>query len=81
MAAFSLATAVGQRQADNDIKREIEVFDPAMLYNAANLVKKCLLKNPPHLQFVLGFANAPPVHRRVFDFLRSEPAEVLPGST
>ena len=29
---------------DNDIKPEIEVFDLAMLYNAANLVKKDLLK-------------------------------------
>jgi uncharacterized protein (DUF849 family) len=66
---------------DNDIKPEIEVFDLAMLYNAANLVKKGLLKNPPHVQFVLGIANALPVRRSVFDFLRSELAEVLPGAT
>ncbi len=37
---------------DNDIKPEVEVFDLAMLYNAANLVKKGLLKDPPHIQFV-----------------------------
>ena len=48
---------------DNDIKPEIEVFDLAMLYNAANLVKKGLLKSPPHVQFVLGIANALPVRR------------------
>jgi len=66
---------------DNDIKPEIEVFDLAMLYNAANLVKKGLLKNPPHVQFVLGIANALPVRRSVFDFLRSELAELLPGAT
>jgi 3-keto-5-aminohexanoate cleavage enzyme len=66
---------------DNDIKPEIEVFDLAMLYNAANLVKKGLLKNPPHVQFVLGIANALPVRRSVFDFLRSELAEILPGAT
>ncbi|MBK9021446.1 MAG: 3-keto-5-aminohexanoate cleavage protein [Sulfuritalea sp.] len=66
---------------DNDIKPEIEVFDLAMLYNAANLVKKGLLKSPPHVQFVLGIANALPVRRSVFDFLRSELAEVLPGAT
>ena len=66
---------------DNDIKPEIEVFDLAMLYNAANLVKKGLLKNPPHVQFVLGIANALPVRRSVFDFLRAELAEVLPGAT
>ena len=66
---------------DNDIKPEIEVFDLAMLYNAANLVKKGLLKSPPHVQFVLGIANALPVRRSVFDFLRSELADVLPGAT
>lgn len=66
---------------DNDIKPEIEVFDLAMLYNAANLVKKGLLKSPPHVQFVLGIANALPVRRSVFDFLRSELAELLPGAT
>ena len=66
---------------DQDIKPEIEVFDLAMLYNAANLVKKGLLKNPPHVQFVLGIANALPVRRSVFDFLRLELAEVLPGAT
>lgn len=66
---------------DNDIKPEIEVFDLAMLYNAASLVKKGLLKSPPHVQFVLGIANALPVRRSVFDFLRSELTEVLPGAT
>lgn len=66
---------------DNDIKPEIEVFDLAMLYNAATLVKKGLLRSPPHVQFVLGIANALPVRRSVFDFLRSELAEVLPGAT
>lgn len=66
---------------DNDIKPEIEVFDLAMLYNAANLVKKGLLKSPPHVQYVLGIANALPVRRSIFDFLRSELAEVLPGAT
>jgi uncharacterized protein (DUF849 family) len=63
------------------IKPEIEVFDLAMLYNAANLVKKGLLKDPPHVQFVLGIPNALPARRSVFDFLRSELADVLPNAT
>ena len=66
---------------DNGIKPEIEVFDVAMLYNAANLVKKGLVGERPHVQFVLGIANALPVRRSVFDFLRAELAEVLPGAT
>ncbi len=64
-----------------DIKPEIEVFDLAMLYNAANLVKKGLLKSPPHVQFVMGIPNAMPARRSVFDFLRSELVQVLPGAT
>jgi 3-keto-5-aminohexanoate cleavage enzyme len=64
-----------------DIKPEVEVFDLAMLYNAANLVKKGLLKDPPHIQFVLGIPNAMPARRTIFDFLRKELAEVLPRAT
>lgn len=63
------------------VKPEVEVFDLAMLYNAANLVKKGLLKGPPHVQFVMGIPNAMPARRSIFDFLRSEIAEVLPGAT
>jgi 3-keto-5-aminohexanoate cleavage enzyme len=66
---------------DNDIKPEVEVFDLAMLYNAANLVKKGLLKDPPHIQFVLGIPNAMPARRSIFDFLRKELSEVLPSAT
>ena len=64
-----------------EIKPEIEVFDLAMLYNAANLAKKGLLTGRLHVQFVLGIANALPARRSVFDFLRSELADVLPDAT
>ena len=66
---------------ENDIKPEIEVFDLAMLYNAANLVKKGLLKENAHVQFVMGIPNAMPARRTIFDFLRSELKEVLPKAT
>src|SRR3972149_9339881 len=66
---------------ENDIKPEVEVFDLAMLYNAANLVKKGLLKAPPHVQFVMGIPNAMPARRSIFDFLRSELKAVLPKAT
>jgi uncharacterized protein (DUF849 family) len=66
---------------ENDIKPEVEVFDLAMLYNAASLVKKGLLKEKPHVQFVMGIPNAMPARRTVFDFLRSEIKDVLPGAT
>jgi 3-keto-5-aminohexanoate cleavage enzyme len=66
---------------DNGVKPEIEVFDLAMLYNAANLVKKGLVKDRPHVQFVLGVPNAMPARRSIFDFLRSELSAVLPDAT
>jgi len=63
------------------IKPEIEVFDLAMLYNAANLVQKGLLDEAAHVQFVMGIPNAMPARRAIFDFLRAELAQVLPKAT
>ncbi len=66
---------------EHHIKPEVEVFDLAMLYNAARLVDKGLLKTPAHVQFVLGIANALPARRSVLEFLISESEDVLPGAT
>jgi len=64
-----------------DIKPEVEIFDLAMLYNAANLVKRGLLKTPVHCQFVLGIPGALPAKKEVFEFLRSELENEMPGAT
>jgi uncharacterized protein (DUF849 family) len=72
---------LAQTMLDYGIKPEIEVFDLAMLYNAANLVKKGLVNERPHVQFVLGVPNAMPARRTILDFLRSELDAVLPGAT
>lgn len=66
---------------ENEIKPEIEIFDLAMLYNAANLTAKGLLKAPPHVQFVLGVPNAMPARRSILEFLIRELNDVLPGAT
>jgi 3-keto-5-aminohexanoate cleavage enzyme len=63
------------------IKPEVEVFDAAMLYNAAELVKAGLLTAPAHVQFVLGLKNALPARRELLEFLVRELAVVLPGAT
>lgn len=39
---------------ENNVKPEIEIFDTSMIYNALRYVKKGLLKEPLHYQFVLG---------------------------
>ena len=72
---------LAKKMLEYGIKPEVEVFDLAMLYNAANLVKKGLLLDPPHVQFVMGIPNALPARRSVFDFLRSELAAILPKAT
>ncbi len=64
-----------------DIKPEIEIFDLAMLYNAANLVTAGLLKPPVHVQFVLGVPNALPADREVLEFEIAQLERVLPGAT
>ena len=63
------------------VKPEVEVFDVAMLYNAADLVKRGLLKAPVHAQFVFGLKNALPARRELIEFLAKEIRAVLPGAT
>ncbi len=65
----------------NDVKPEIEIFDLAMLYNAAKLVADGLLKTPVHVQFVLGIPGALPADRQVLDFELAQLKRVLPGAT
>ena len=64
-----------------DIKPEIEIFDLGMLYNAVNLIKRGLVKNPAHVQFVMGIPGALPAKESVFKFLLSELTNELPDAT
>jgi uncharacterized protein (DUF849 family) len=73
----SLAKAI----AEHGAKPEVEIFDVAMLYNAAELVKAGLLAPPAHVQFVLGLKNALPARRELLVFLVSELEALLPGAT
>src|SRR5512134_1505014 len=65
----------------NDVKPEVEIFDLAMLYNAARLVADGLLKAPVHVQFVLGVPGALPADREVLEFELAQLQRVLPGAT
>jgi uncharacterized protein (DUF849 family) len=73
----TLATAMFER----GIKPEIEVFDLAMLYSAARLAERGMLRTPAHVQFVLGIPNALPARRSILEFMISELNDVLPGAT
>jgi uncharacterized protein (DUF849 family) len=63
------------------IKPEIEIFDLAMLYNAARLVEEGLLRPPVHVQFVMGIPGAQPARRDVLEFELSQLGLVLPEAT
>jgi uncharacterized protein (DUF849 family) len=77
----SLIVDLAQTMLDLDVKPEIEIFDLAMLYNAAKLVSDGLLKPPVHVQFVLGIPNALPADREVLEFEIAQLERVLPGAT
>ena len=66
---------------ENGIKPEIEVFDLAMLYNTAELVKQGLIAPPPHVQFVFGVKHALPANREVLEFEVAQLNKVIPGAT
>lgn len=72
---------LAERMMRYNVKPEIEVFDLAMLYNAAGLVKRGLINAPVHVQFVLGIPGALPARRSILEFMLSELPEVLPGAT
>lgn len=48
---------LGKTMLENDVKPEIEIFDAGMIYNSFYYVKKGILKQPCHYQFVLGAAG------------------------
>ena len=76
-----LIDELASRMLERGIKPEIEIFDLAMLYNAAALVKRGLLKTPLHVQFVLGIPGAQPALREVLEFEIEQLNKQLPGST
>lgn len=48
---------LGQTMIDSGVKPEIEIFDPGMIYNSLYYMKKGLIREPAHFQFVLGAAG------------------------
>jgi uncharacterized protein (DUF849 family) len=63
------------------IKPEVEIFDLAMLYAAAEMVTDGRLKGPAHVQFVFGLKNALPPKREILEFEVAQLREILPDAT
>lgn len=55
---------------ENEVKPECEVYDLGMLYNAAYLVDKGLLKKPLQIQYVLGVLGGAGADIKVLQFLK-----------
>jgi 3-keto-5-aminohexanoate cleavage enzyme len=66
---------------DLGVRPEIEVFDLAMLTNAADLVAEGLIAPKPHVQFVLGVRHALPARRDILEFEVAKLRELLPDAT
>jgi len=77
----ALIDELAQLMLSFDVKAEIEVFDLAMLYSAAALVKRGLVRSAPHVQFVLGVKNALPAERDILEFEVRKLKELLPHAT
>jgi 3-keto-5-aminohexanoate cleavage enzyme len=63
------------------IKPEVEIFDLSMLYSAAALVERGLIKAPVHVQFVMGVPNALPPRREILEFEVAQLSTVMPDAT
>ncbi|HWR45522.1 3-keto-5-aminohexanoate cleavage protein [Sporomusa sp.] len=48
---------LGKTMIENGVKPEIEIFDAGMIYNSLYYMKKGVLAQPAHYQFVLGAAG------------------------
>jgi len=73
--------SLAQTMLEYGIKPEIEIFDLAMLYNTADMVRDGLLAPPPHVQFVFGVKHALPARREILDFEVAQLRKLLPEAT
>ena len=72
---------LGIAMQEVNVKPEIEVFDPGMIYNAKHYIKKGVLKEPLHFQFCMGCPGGIAASTKNLVFMHSCMLEVAPGST
>ena len=77
----ALVTDLATRMQQNAILPEIEIFDLSHLHGARRLVDAGLMSERPHVQFVMGVANAMPAHEHLLDIMLGEMRRVLPHAT
>ena len=62
---------------ENEVKPECEIYDLGMLYNAAYLVKKEVLRTPMQIQFVLGVLGGASAELGVLQYLKGVADELF----
>ena len=72
---------LGTLMQEVNVKPEIEVFDPGMIYNAGYYLKKGILKAPCHFQFCMGVPGGIEGTTKNLVFMRDIMESVAPGST
>lgn len=72
---------LAQKMQEANVKPEIEVFDPGMIYNAGYYIKKGFLKTPCHFQFCMGVPGGIDASTKNLVFMKGVMDEVAPGST
>jgi 3-keto-5-aminohexanoate cleavage enzyme len=77
----SLVTDLATKMKTFDIAPEIEIFDLSHLHGARRLVDAGLMRQAPHVQFVMGVQNAMPAEERLLDIMLDELRRVLPRAT
>lgn len=71
---------LSRRMLAHRIKPEIELFDLSMIFATRKLLVEGLLKEPVHVQLVLGPGGLP-ARKDIFDFLLSQVRSELPLAT
>lgn len=77
----TLVADLATRMKQFQIRPEIEIFDLSHLHGARRLVEAGLMDERPHVQFVMGVANAMPAEEPLLDILLGELRRVLPQAT
>ena len=77
----TLVTDLATKMRDGGILPEIEIFDLSHLHGARRLVDAGLMSERPHVQFVMGVANALPADEHLLDIMLGELRRILPHAT
>lgn len=72
---------MGHAMQEYDVKPEIEVFDPGMIYDAKYYIKKGILREPCHFQFCMGCAGGITATAENLIFMKNIVEREIPGST